>query len=138
MECLVVDPENSQGQRTDGFYRRVIEHAVAYFGSRVLYPSRPAPSVDNALQLSRAGCAKAAHAAIEADAEKFEATAEEWGYRIGSQIYDAYVAGKLAPRGIRRLFLTHLDEPGIARRVCGTVISKLRSIARPQARAAHA
>src|SRR5579864_60323 len=26
----------------DEFYTRVIEHAVAYFGSRVLYPSRPA------------------------------------------------------------------------------------------------
>jgi hypothetical protein len=64
--------------------------------------------------------------------------AEEWGYRIGSQIYDAYVAGKVAPSGVRRLFLTHLDEPGIARKICGTVISKLRSIARPQARAAHA
>ncbi len=122
----------------DRFYSRVIEHAVAYFGSRVLYPSRPAPFADNASQLSRAGCEKAAHAAVEADAERFEATAEEWGYRIGSQIYDAYVSGKVAPSAVRRLFLTHLDEPGIARKVCGTVISKLRSIARPQARAAHA
>src|SRR6266700_1168068 len=27
----------------DDFYARVMEHAIAYFGSRVLYPSRPAP-----------------------------------------------------------------------------------------------
>jgi len=138
MEDVVADPDNSQAPRTDRFYRHVIEHAVAFFGSRVLYPSRPSPFEDNAPQLSRAGCEKAAQAAIEADAEKFNAMAEEWGYRIGSQIYDAYVAGKVAPSGVRRLFLTHLDEPGIARKICGTVISKLRSIARPQARAAHA
>ena len=70
--------------------------------------------------------------------ESFESSAREWGYRIGGQIYDAYLAGKIAPGGLRRLFLAHLDEPGLARKVCATVISKLRSIARPQARAANA
>ena len=54
------------------------------------------------------------------------------GYRIGSQIYDAYLAGKLAPSGLRRLFLAHLDEPGLARKVCGAVIAKLRAISRSQ------
>ena len=33
----------------DAFYTRVMEHAVAYFGSRVLYPSRPAPELENSL-----------------------------------------------------------------------------------------
>src|SRR5580700_5441779 len=42
----------------DDFYARVIEHAVAYFGSRVLYPSGPA--LDDSSPLSRAACEKAA------------------------------------------------------------------------------
>jgi hypothetical protein len=113
----------------DDFYARVIEHAVAYFGSRVLYPARPAPEVDNS-QLSRAACEKAAQAAIRAENDRFETAAQELGFRIGSQIYGAYLAGKVAPAGLRRLFLAHLDEPGRARKVCAAVISKLRNIAR--------
>lgn len=122
----------------DNFYVRVIEHAVAYFGSRVLYPSRPVPDAQTVPQLSRAACEKAAQQAMRSDACAFESLARDWGYRIGSQIYDAYLAGRLTPSGIRRLFLAHLNEPGLARKVCGAVISKLRAISRPQARAANA
>src|SRR5258706_1178570 len=61
----------------DTFYTRVIEHAVAYFGSRVLYPSRPAPETEDSPALSRAAVEKAAQAAIPADAEKFECTAQD-------------------------------------------------------------
>jgi hypothetical protein len=104
----------------------VIEHAVAYFGSRVLYPSRPAPAEDSAA-LSRAAVEKAALAAIRADVEKLESSAQDWGYRIGSQIYKVYLAGKVKPRGLRRLFLAHLDKPGLARKVCTAVIARLRS-----------
>jgi hypothetical protein len=67
-----------------------------------------------------------------------ESSTEEWGYRIGNQIYEAYLAGKVAPSGLRRLFLAHLDEPGLARRVCATVIAKLRSISRQPARVSRA
>ena len=112
---------------SDTFYTRVIEHAVAYFGSRVLYPSRPAPETEDSPALSRAAIEKAAQAAIRADAEKFESIAQDWGYRIGSQIYAVYLAGKVKPSGLRRLFLAHLDEPGLARKVCTAVIAKVRS-----------
>jgi hypothetical protein len=130
--------ENLEGNRTlDRFYARVIEHALAYFGSRVLCPSRPAPESETSAQLSRAACEKAAQAAVRSDSVKFECSAQEWGFRIGSQIYEAYLAGKVAPSGVRRLFLAHLSEPGLARKVCATTISKLRSISR-LSRAAHA
>lgn len=119
----------------DDFYARVIEHAVAYFGSRVLYPSRPAS--DDSSQLSRAGCEKAAQTAVRADNCKFEASAKELGYRIGSQIYDAYLAGKVAPSGLRRLFLAHLDEPGLARKVCAAVIARVRNVSNSKPRSAH-
>ncbi len=115
----------------------MIEDAIAYFGSRVLCPSRPVPECETS-QLSRAACDKAAQAALRAEPCNFELSAQEWGFRIGSQIYDAYLAGRVAPSGVRRLFLAHLNEPGLARKVCAAVISKLRSIGRSQSRAAHA
>jgi Haem-binding uptake, Tiki superfamily, ChaN len=121
---------HSTAGSTDGFYNRLIEHAVAYFGSRVLYPSRPAPETEDLPALSRAAIEKAAQAAIRADAEKFESTAQDWGYRIGSQIYDLYLAGKVKPGGLRRLFLAHLDEPGLARKVCTAIIARLRAATR--------
>ena len=130
-------PELSNQQPdSDRFYVRVIEHAIAYFGSRVLYPSRPAPVTDNA-PLKRAGIEKMAQAASRSE-DGVEPTALELGHRIGSQIYDAYLAGKVPLRGLRRLFLAHLDEPGIARKVCSAIVSKLKSVSRPLARAAHA
>jgi hypothetical protein len=115
-----------------------MEHAIAYFGSRVLYPSRPAPEDANSALISFAACEKASQSAFRADAAKFESSAQEWGFRIGSQIYDAYLAGKITPSAVRRLFLAHLYEPGVARKVCAAVIRKLRSFSRSLTRAAHA
>jgi hypothetical protein len=132
------NPANDNAERRsaiDEFYTRVIEHAVGYFGSRILYPSRPTPDGDGCL-LSRAGCEKAAQAAARADKERFEFAAQDIGFRIGSQIYDAYLAGKVGSAGLRRLFLAHLDEPGMARKVCATIIAKLRALSRPMARSA--
>ena len=143
-EAGLVNATRGRKSAIDDFYARVIEHAVAYFGSRVLTPSRPAP--DDASPPSRAACEKAAQAAVrrdvnkdsDKDKNKCESAAQEIGYRIGSQIYDAYLAGKVAPSGLRRLFLAHLDEPGLARKVCIAVIAKLRVVSRPLSRSAHA
>jgi hypothetical protein len=121
--------KNNATAAMDAFYIRVIENAAAYFGSRVLYPARLAPDADAAFTLSRAACERAALAAIRADDEKFDSITREWGYRMGSMIYDAYLAGRVKPRGLRRLFLAHLNEPGLARKVCVAVIARLRSAA---------
>jgi hypothetical protein len=114
---------SSEQRAADRFYACLMEHAIAYFGSRVLYPSRPAPVMNDA-PLKRVAIDKIAQAAARGQ-ESVELTALELGQRIGSQIYDAYLAGKVAPGGLRRLFLAHLDEPGLARKVCGAVLSKL-------------
>ena len=130
---------NGNGYRTavDDFYACVVEHAVAYFGSRVFYPARPA-APDDGSPLSRAACEKAAQAAVRAEKSKADSVAQDLGYRMGSQIYDAYLTGKVATSGLRRLFLAHLHQPGVARKVCTAVIAKLRAVSRPLARAAHA
>ena len=124
----------------DMFYTRVIENAVAYFGSRVLYPARSSPATENSFTLSRAACEKAAQSAARAgekkdkDEEKYESPARDFGYRLGEMLYDAYLAGRVTPAALRRLFLAHLNEPGIARKVCAAVIARLRCISRTSAR----
>jgi uncharacterized iron-regulated protein len=123
--------ENGASPANDAFYTRVVEHAVAYFGSRVLYPSRPAPEDDDSLPLSRAAIEKAAQSSARADEEKLEALTRDWGYRLGNRLYAAYLDGKAKPRGLRRLILAHLDKPGAARKVCTAVIARLRATASP-------
>ena len=81
-------------------------------------------------QLSRAALEKAAQAAIRADKNKAEPSARDWGYRIGNEIYDSYLRGKVATGSLRRLFLAHLDQAGVAQKVCAAVIARLRSAAR--------
>jgi Haem-binding uptake, Tiki superfamily, ChaN len=131
------DKKEGESRTTvDNFYARVIEHSVAYFGSRVVCPSRPAP--EDSSPLTRAACEKVAQSAVRADKLKYESAAQELGYRMGSGIYDAYLAGKVTPSGLRRLFLAHLDDPGQARKVCIAVIAKLRSFCRLKSNAAHA
>jgi hypothetical protein len=127
------DHANGNAPRTaaiDEFYARVIEHAVAYFGSRVLYPSRPAPDFADSAQLSRAALEKTAQAAIRGDKNKSETSARDWGYLIGNEIYDSYLRGKVATSSLRRLFLAHLDQAGLAQKVCAAVIARLRSATR--------
>lgn len=130
-------PVEIEERGPDHFYARVVEHAIAFFGSRVLYPSRPAPVAED-FPLSRAALEKLAQAAGRAENESFETSALAFGQRIGNQLYDAYLAGRIAPSGLRRLFLAHLHEPGLARKVCGSVITKLRSVSHAAAKAAHA
>jgi len=114
----------------DDFYARVVENTVAYFGSRVLHPARPAPAADDLVQLSRAACEKAAQGAVRGNNETFDTIAQNWGYGLGNLLYEAYLAGKVPPSSLRRLFLVHLDEPGLARKVCSTMIAKARRFAR--------
>ena len=122
------DPNESL--TSDTFYKRVVEHAVAYFGSRVLHPSRPAPEREDFPALSRAACERAAHEATRGNEKKFEINAQALGYYLGSQIYALYLAGKVKPRGLRRLFLARLDKPGLARKVCTAVVARIRSASR--------
>jgi uncharacterized iron-regulated protein len=128
---------NEEELALQAFFARVVEDAVAYFGSRVLYPARPAFVETALVPFSRSACEKAALAAIRSNSGK-DATAREWGYRIGSRIYDAYLAGRVTPRGLRRVFLAHLNEPGVARKICAAMIARVRTVPTPLSHSAHA
>jgi hypothetical protein len=123
-------PNNHETSAIDDFYRRVIEDAVAYFGSCVLYPARPAPDETDPCPVSRTALEKAAQEAARGEEAQLDASALMWGYRLGSQIYKIYLAGKVKPSGLRRLFLARLEGPGAARKVCTAVLARMRSATR--------
>jgi Haem-binding uptake, Tiki superfamily, ChaN len=109
----------------DLFYRRSVEHALAYLGSRVLYPARPA--VRDEEELSRTACEEIMEAAARGDRARIEMRAQRLGYNIGSELYDEYLAGGVGRNRLRRLFLAHLEQPGRAREVCWDLIGRGRS-----------
>jgi hypothetical protein len=116
----------SSVQPGDRFYARTLEHALAYFGSRVLYPARPAISDQEACEFSRAACERLMHEAVRGDRNKFDCTAQTLGYTLGSQLYDAYLRGCVSRSVLRHLFLAHIEEPGKARTTCFEIVRKVR------------
>jgi len=101
------------------FYARVVEHALGYFGSRLLYPARPAVRGFDLGTLSAQPQAAIAE-------EQWMPAAEKLGYVLGSQLYDAYVAGDLSKRYIRSLFFRKLSGPA-ARSTYLQIARKMRA-----------
>ena len=46
---------------------------------------------------------------------KREYLTQQLGYLVGNDLYDSYIEGRVGPAVLRRLFLTHLEEPNAAR-----------------------
>jgi hypothetical protein len=145
------------------FYTRTLEHALAYFGSRVLYPARPAHRESELYELydeTREDIEQrtswgfeefvelvdflALHrgfelnpkryreipaqieAGLQLTGDKLEYASQRLGYMLGSDMYDAYLDGKLSRRYLKRLYLAHLDEPGTAPRTYFELVRKAR------------
>jgi hypothetical protein len=139
--------------RDDMFYATVLEHALAFFGSRILYPARPAlrdrdlaelfdvtredlehqtalPFADAVDALDfliqhRAGDGREAPAPA-CTGRKYEYIAEQLGYLTGNDLYDAYLDGRLTTAALRKIFLTHIELPGVARESYGRLKARLR------------
>jgi len=160
------DRANGHGLQTsleDAFYATVMEHALACFGSRVLYPARPAfrdSELYELYELTREDleqqtslCYSEAIEAIDCltlhreshrgrrkttqDVEwltrayaftgrKYEFVTERLGLLVGHDIYDAYLDGRLNPPALRKLFLAHIEEPGVARETYFQLNAKVR------------
>jgi hypothetical protein len=147
----------------DMFYSTVLEHALACFGSRVLYPARPAfrdadlyelyeltredleqqTSLPNPEALEVIDCLalhRESHRAGRKLAEstewlarafaftghKYEYMTERLGSLVGNDLYDAYLEGRLNPAALRKLFLAHIEEPGVARETYFQLNTRLR------------
>ena len=84
----------------DEFYRKAIEQALAYLGSKILCPSRVVTCVADA--------------------------SVRMGQTLASRIYDAYLAGKVNKRFLRMLFCAPLCEPGAARELYFDTVERLK------------
>jgi hypothetical protein len=127
--------------RDDAFYMAVFEHALAFFGSRILHPARPALRDTDLADLFDVTREDLEHQtslpfadAVEAldfltqhrqreirsaqaptfSGHKYEYLAQQLGYLTGTDLYDAYLEGRLTTAALRKLFLTHIEEPGVA------------------------
>ncbi len=145
---------NGSHQRSpeDRFYARVIQEALAYFGSRILCPDRPPVRESDLYALyaqSREQIEEQTfysyreymemvdflvlHKDYEANHRQYRSlpplllqgfqyhgemadyATRSLGCILGSELYDAYIAGRVAKRFLRSLFLRKLDPPGAAR-----------------------
>jgi uncharacterized iron-regulated protein len=123
----------------DLFYIAVLEHALAFFGSRILHPARPAlrdTDIADLFDITREDLELQTHlpfaesvAALDflvqhrANARaqiptftnrQYEFVTERLGYLTGNDLYEAYLEGRLTTAALRKLFLAHIEEPGIA------------------------
>jgi hypothetical protein len=123
--------KNSQGPPeitpADRFYVRSVEHALAYFGSRVLYPARPEVRNRQGCTFSAKFCQKFMREALRGDRSQFDALAQKLGYRLGSELYDAYLRGSVSRMALRRLYLAHMEKTGEAWSVMESIIHKIAS-----------
>ncbi len=139
--------------KNDAFYMAVFEHALAFFGSRILHPARPAlrdtdladlfdvtrEDLEQQTSLPFADAVEALDflarhrehdfRAAQAPAftgRKYEYVAEQLGYLTGNDLYDAYLEGRLTTAALRKLFLTHIEQPGVAREAYVQLRTRLR------------
>ena len=103
----------------DSFFLLVIENALGYFGSRVLYPARPPVNETEGCDWQKL--------TSSIEGRSFEAGTELLGYMLGNALYDAYLEGRVTRPALRRLFLTHIEEPGSAKETYLELSAKLRS-----------
>ena len=99
------------------FYAQALESALGYFGSRVLYPARPAVEEGAGRELSDPA---------ESERKKIDSSAQLLGYMLGDALYEAYLKGRVSRSMLRRLFLTHLEEPGVAKETFKEIAAKVR------------
>jgi hypothetical protein len=154
--------------KDDAFYMAVFEHALAFFGSRILHPARPAfrdtdladlfdvtrEDLEHQTSLPFADAVEALdfltqhrehdfrdnhrsqrqpsapeplEQAPAFTGRKYEYVAEQLGYLTGNDLYDAYLEGRLTTAALRKLFLTHIEQPAVAREAYVQLRTRLRS-----------
>jgi Haem-binding uptake, Tiki superfamily, ChaN len=153
-----MDKDKDKTDKDDAFYATVLEHALAFFGSRILYPARRAlrdADITDLFDVTREdlehqtslpfadavevldfltsergddGCALESLAPAPAfTGRKYDYAAEQLGYLAGNDLYDAYLEGRLSTAALRKLFLTHIERPGVARETYVHIRVRLRS-----------
>jgi hypothetical protein len=122
LHCACQGPASNEPLgRHDEFYGRVLENTVAYFGSRVLYPNRPLEGEDESQEVTAALYRQSLKSAMRGD---FDSVSRELGYQLGNDLYADYLAGKFNRSAFRRLLMTRLDQPGVAKKACARLLAR--------------
>jgi hypothetical protein len=156
--------ERAAGSPEDVFYRRVIEEAVGFFGSRALCPTRPAVretdlyalyaqpreaieertiysyreymQMIDFLVLHRdfethhgrySIVPELIKEGLQYSGEKLEFVVQQLGAMLGSDLYEAYLAGRISRRFIRSLLFRDLEARSAARAAYFVVARRVRS-----------
>jgi hypothetical protein len=143
----------------DAFYGQVLESALAFLGSKILCPSRklyedaqlrldfwkPESELCSPIGLrsyrqvadwilrNRGNASAEVDRAILLDADRRELAVRWLGHLLGSDIYRAYLSGRISKRFLRSLFFRDFSRPGIARRLC-TRATRMAAMGAPQIR----
>jgi hypothetical protein len=108
------------GSPEDLFYSRVLEEALAYLGSRVLYPARPGVRREELR-----GFHAQPDALLELTGEALESASRQLGQMLGTDLYGAYLEAQLTRRFLRSLYFRRLDAPGTARELYFQILHRL-------------
>ncbi len=120
------DPHDGNSQSTeDVFFRSTLEHALAFFGSRVLNPAREPARTSG--EVSFLGLKRQAAQASRGELSRLQEGAQQAGYVCGSELYGAFVAGNVSRSKLRHLFLANLSEPGGAGKACREMLRAIRT-----------
>lgn len=157
-------PENVPSlSAEDLFYVCVMQEALAFFGSLVLYPARAALRESDLYALYAQPREEVEEQSIYSYGEymqmvdflvlhkdyetnlrkyhhtpelisagrcftgdKFEFVTTRLGQMLGTQLYDAYLAGQIAKRFLRSLFMRALHKPGAARIAYFAAVRRLK------------
>jgi hypothetical protein len=67
-------------------------------------------------------------AGVQSSGKQWDYLTSKLGALLGTDIYDAYLEGRLTRAVLRHLFLMHLEEPGSARQAYFAMARKARSL----------
>ncbi len=109
------------GTSKDRFYGKILEYALGYLGSRILYPARNIPQGDKQCDFSRNAFERYEEQSSHRATVESEDLAQRVGYLLGNTAYASYLAGGLNKTVLRQLFLRHLEQPGDALEICLTL-----------------
>ncbi|HXZ28060.1 MAG TPA: ChaN family lipoprotein [Terriglobales bacterium] len=108
------------GSAEDLFFTRVLEEALAYLGSRVLYPARAGVRREDLRVLYAQP-----DPLLELTGEALGFAAQQLGQMLGTELYDAYLEARLSRRFLRSLYFRSLDPPGAASTLYFQLLSRL-------------
>jgi hypothetical protein len=58
--------------------------------------------------------------------ERFDYLTVQLGNMLGSDLYDAYLAGRVSRGFLKRIFLAHLDDPGTPAQAYFDLVARVR------------